>query len=75
MKTNLPYSRNLTREFDKKVTAEFYNPDETLANTKDCLSDTTGIISQFIGSNVRKSPGNINWEHFHWGKLNYIICR
>ena len=39
-----------------------YDPDETLAEDKDCLSETTGVISKLIGAKFRKLPGNMNYS-------------
>lgn len=40
---------------------------EILANTKDCLSATTRVISKLIGVKFKKLPGNI--QHFYTGVI------
>ena len=57
METNLSYTKKLTRYFCKKVTTDCCEPDETLADTKDCLRDTTEIMSKLIKVKFIKSPG------------------
>ena len=54
MKINPLYPRNLTEYFGKKVTGDCCGHKETLADTKDCLSDTTKLISKVIGVKFRK---------------------
>lgn len=38
-----------------------YDLDKARADTKDCLSDITGIISNIIGVKFRDSSENINY--------------
>ena len=45
------------------------------ADTKDCLSDTTNVISKRIGWSSEKYRGISLTQHFHQGELlNYVIC-
>ena len=74
MKTNLFLPRSLELYFGKKVTKECCDPDETLADTKGCLSDTTSVIPKLIGVQFRKSLGNIKFSKFLPGWTNYKIC-
>ena len=67
MKINLLQPRKVEQYFEKKVTKECRDPDETLAYTKDCLSDTTRVISKLIGVNFKKSPGISILQSFHRG--------
>ena len=64
MKTDLSYPRILSPYFRKKVITDCCHPDKTLADTKNCLSDTTEVISKLIGVKFRKSPGNISYSTF-----------
>ena len=60
--------------FRENVSTDFCGPDETAADTKDCLSDTTKEVSKLIRVKFRKSPGNINYSTFSpgWTKLYNI---
>ena len=60
IKTNENHSvitKNLTRYFVKNVTTDYCDSDQTLADTKDYMSDTTEVISKPIGEMFRKPPG------------------
>ena len=45
---------------------------ETLADTKDCLSDTTKLTSKVIGVKFRKYQGNIKYSTFPPGWTNKL---
>ena len=64
-------NKKLNLIFRKNVTMDCCDPDETLADTKDCLSDTTAVISKLIGMRFRKLPRNICYLTFPpwWAKL------
>ena len=84
-----PWSRTITQEnpypngfknpiqpdiLGKRSPKDCYDLDETIADTMDCLCDTTEIISKPI----RWSSGN-HWgiliiQHFHRDELDYVIC-
>ena len=53
--------------FRENVSTDFCGPDETAADTKDRLSDTTKAVSKLIRVKFRKSPGNINYSTFSPG--------
>ena len=71
METNLSFPRYLTQYLGAKVTTGYCDPDEILADTNECLSDTTVIISEFIKVKLRNSFENINYSPFlpGWTKL------
>ena len=46
--------------FQENVTTDCCDPGDTLAHTKDSLTEITGIISKPIGVKLTKSPWNIN---------------
>ena len=48
----------------KKVIKGCCDPDEVVADTKDCLSDTLEVISKLIRVKLIKSPGDINYRIF-----------
>ena len=50
-----------TTFWKKKITMDCYDLDKARADTKDCLSDITGIISNIIGVKFRDSSENINY--------------
>ena len=50
---------------------DYYDPDETLGDTKDYLSDTTEVISKVKFSNHR---GISVIYLFYQVELNYVIC-
>ena len=60
--------------FQEKSHHELQWSDETLADSKDCISDSTGVISKFIVMKFRKPPGNINYLTFTPSELKYVIC-
>ena len=64
-------SRKIAWYFQKKVTTDSFYSDETLGDTKYCLSDTPEIISKLVEEKFRKPPGNINYWTFppRWTKL------
>ena len=70
LKNNLLQPRNLAWYFGRKVTTDCCDPDKTLADTKDCLSDTIVVISKLIRINLTKSPGNIRYSSLppEWNK-------
>ena len=53
--------------FREKVTTYCYDPDETLADIKDCFSNTTVVILKLIEVKFRISPENINYSTFQLG--------
>lgn len=64
-------SRKIAWYFQKKVTTDSFYSDETLGDTKYCLSDTPEVISKLVEEKFRKPPGNINYWTFppRWTKL------
>ena len=60
------------KKFEKKVTTDCYDLDESLADTKNCLSDTTDVISKLNEMKFRKSPGNINYSYYWYCKTLFV---
>ena len=50
---------------------DFSDPDDILADTKDCLSDNIAVISKLIRVKFKKLPRNISYSIFRpwWTKL------
>ena len=46
--------KKINRVFEEKVNTDCFNSDETLADTKDCLSDTTEVIPKIVGMEFGK---------------------
>ena len=67
--TNLSHPRNLTLYFGKIVSTDCCDPNETLGDTKACISDTTELRSKLIGVKLRKSPRNISYSKFLPGSI------
>ena len=64
MKTTLTYPKNLTRYFEKKVITDCCHLDVTIADTKNCLNETTGLVLKVTGMKFRKSLRNISHSTF-----------